>query len=159
MTNTAICASLMLSFGQYLSGTSWQAWVISCSFRRSMAGRNASEKLTSVNGAAIVVGSLAVAVAAPPPDTLTLFVTVDAALADTLTVMVMGGYWLPAGRTSARRHVNVDRVQSHPGPPIAVGARSVGKMSVTKTEPLVEADPAFWIEIEYPAVLCPCKKL
>ena len=41
--------------------------------------------------AVIVVGSLAVAVAEPPPETEISFVTVDGALEATSTVIVMGG--------------------------------------------------------------------
>src|ERR1039457_6810892 len=124
--------------------------------KRSMKGMNdESDAGISVKAGTMVVESLAVAVADPPPDALTWLVTGDAALDATLTVTVMGGYVPPAARASEREHVSVARVHPHPGPLIAVGVSPAGKVSVTETVPLVAAVPVFWMDRLYTPMGCP----
>ena len=55
--------------------------------------------------------------------------------------------------------VNVDSVQVHPVPVIAVAVKPVGNVSVTVTVPLVTALPLFVAVIVYVAPFCPCVKL
>src|ERR1700728_3301571 len=62
----------------------------------------------------IVVASVAFAVADPPPDALTAFVTEAGALLATFTVTVIAGYPAPAANTSLRVQLFVAQV--HPVP-------------------------------------------
>src|ERR1700689_4111431 len=53
----------------------------------------------------MVVASVAVAGADPPPATVTELVTEDGAVADAVTLTVMGGYVAPAAKESSVLHV------------------------------------------------------
>jgi hypothetical protein len=103
----------------------------------------------------IVVKSLAVlfpAVASPPPDTTAVLVTLEAALAATVTVRVIAGYAADAARAVERLQLNVGvSVQLHPVPAIAVAVNPVGSVSVIVTVPLVGPVPTFDTVIVYVA--------
>jgi hypothetical protein len=104
------------------------------------------------------VGSVALAVAKPPPETLTWLVTCDGAFRATFTVTVIGGKLIPAA--SALLVVQVgSTVQFHVAPPfIDTRVRPVGIVSVTVTVPLVGAVPVFDTVTPYVAPVCPCVK-
>src|SRR5262249_45105400 len=92
------------------------------------------------SGRLMLVGSVAVAkLVAPPPLTLAVLTTLAAALPFTLTVQVIGGWWLLGASTSDR--VQPPGVQLQPGPLTAVDARPAGRRSPTATVPMVSTCP------------------
>ena len=106
----------------------------------------------------IAVGSEALSLAvfvSPPPETVAVLVTDEAALLATLTVIVMGGYVAPAAKGSVRAQTNVLRVQVQPTPLIAVAVKPAGRASAAETEPEVAMPPAFPTDIRYIAPLWP----
>src|ERR1039457_3179497 len=72
--------------------------------------------------------------AAPPPDTVTWFVTCDGALTPTLTVTAIGGRALPPAHESFRAQVVPEQVQA--GPAMETSVRYGGRISVTVMDPL-----------------------
>ena len=76
-----------------------------------------------------------------PPETVTVFVTLAGAVADTLTVSVMAGKLLPAARTSLRVAVSVLRFTVQPVPLMAVAVNPAGKTSTRLTVPAVGPVP------------------
>ena len=89
----------------------------------------------SVNAGTMVVESVVLTVADPPPERLAVFTREAGALDATFIVTVMGGYATPPGSASLRVHVLV--LQAHPVPNIDISARPEGTGSVTVTVPFV----------------------
>ena len=93
----------------------------------------------AAGGCRIVVGSLAEAVPAPPPETPTWFVTSAGASAPTLTVTMIAEYEAPGFSASLRVQELPEQLQ--PVPAIETGVRPEGIVSVTVTVPLVARVP------------------
>jgi len=107
----------------------------------------------------MVVGSCAVSLevlVSPPPETVTVFVTEAVALAETLTVSVIGGKLVPADSTVVVLQVSVFRLHPQPDPVIAVAVNPAGNASTTVTVPLVALAPELAATIVYTAPVCPC---
>ena len=81
----------------------------------------------------IRVGSYAVALLDPPPDTVAELVTKPGALFATFTVNEICGYALPAASTSDRVQGPAGCVQFQPVPFMLVAVRLGGNKSVTVT--------------------------
>jgi hypothetical protein len=93
------------------------------------------------------VGSFAVALLDPPPDTVAELVTKPSALSATFTVNWIGGYALPTASTSDRVQGPAGGGQFQPVPLMPVAVRPCGNESVTVTGvPSVGAVP----ELETP---------
>jgi len=108
-------------------------------------------------GVTTVVGSVAVGVFdAPPPLTVTEFVTVAGAFAATLTVSVMGAPAAAAAMTAALVQVTVCPAALHvqPVPVAALNVKPVGSVSVTVIVPDVATFPALLTTTVYVPV-CP----
>jgi hypothetical protein len=90
---------------------------------------------TLVKGASIIVTSLALALAEPPPETLAWLVSGEDALAATLTVTKTGGKREPPFTTALE--VQVLPAQLQPVPDIATNVSPVGRVSEIVTTPLV----------------------
>src|SRR5579863_3147959 len=84
----------------------------------------------------ITVESVALAPAAPPPDTVTALTCGVVAFVMTFTVTVIAGYDAPPARGSARVQVVPAHVQ--PVPAMETRVKPAGIDSVTVTVPLVE---------------------
>ena len=94
--------------------------------------------------ASICVGSLAVSFevsVSPPPETVAVFVTVDAALFPTFTVMVMGSKLVPANSVSPRVQPRGWSVQFQKGPLMSVAVSPAGRASLTLMIAVVSAPP------------------
>src|ERR1017187_2574011 len=102
----------------------------------------------------MLVKSLALAAAEPPPITLTWLVTEPDGVPVTLTVTVRG-YELPVERASLRVQASVAKVQVQPVPPIPVAVRPPGSASVTVTVPLLGPESALITVMVYTAPVCP----
>src|SRR5205823_4668213 len=87
----------------------------------------------------MIAGSVAEAVAAPPPETVAVFIWGDVALAATFTVAVITGYTPPPPSASLR--VQVEPVQLQPVPAMDDRVSPDDRASVTVTVPLVAAAP------------------
>src|ERR1035437_6987593 len=110
----------------------------------------------------IVVGSFAVLFAAllsPPPETVTLLVTVDGALFVTLTVRVIAGWLAPGTSAESRVQVNVARVHDQPPELILVAVSPLGSVSVMVIVPMASVSPLFVTVIVYCAPCWLCWKL
>ena len=85
-----------------------------------------------------------------PPEMLRVFVRGDVAFAATLTVTVIWGKLIVAGRASERVHVSgtaVGALQDHPVPLMDAPVMPVGSVSVTVTCPNVAPGPALPTEM------------
>jgi len=103
-------------------------------------------------GVRTVVGSVAVGVfEAPPPLTVTEFVTVAGAFAATFAVSVIGSPPAPAAMTAALVHVTVGPAALHvqPVPEAALNVKPVGSVSVTVIVPDVATLPLLLTTIVY----------
>src|ERR1017187_5331072 len=89
----------------------------------------------------MVVGSLTFAVAAPPPHTAAVLVTLAGAFPPTFTVTLSAGQLLPAPHASLPVQVSVASVHVQPVPPMAAAVNPAGKASVTATVPPVAPVP------------------
>src|SRR5439155_778279 len=92
----------------------------------------------------MVVRSFAISLAvlvSPPPETVTVFVTLAGALPATLTVSTIPGQKAAAAKESLRVQLVVARVQVHPVPERAVAVKLGGSESDTFTVPLVGPVP------------------
>ena len=104
----------------------------------------------------MVVESTELAVAEPPPDTVTELTCGDVAVAPTLTVTVIGGYVEPGVRASLRVHDKPPREQVQPVPPIDTSVSPDGTVSVTIIVPFVGPPVAPLLTVSvYVAAVCP----
>src|ERR1043166_1507387 len=96
----------------------------------------------SSRAASICVTSLAVSLAvllSPPPETLAVLVTEDAALLATFTVRVIGSKLVPAASTSPRVHCSGESVQFQFRPLRSVAVSPAGRLTFTVTRAEVSA--------------------
>src|SRR6478609_7448380 len=99
----------------------------------------------SSRAASICVKSLAVSLAvllSPPPETLAVLVTEDAALLATFTVSVIGSKLVPATSTSPRVHCRGESVQFQFRPLMSVAVSPAGSVSSTVIRAVVSTVPA-----------------
>src|ERR1041385_2057311 len=92
----------------------------------------------SSRAASICVTSLAVLLS-PPPETLAVLVTEDAALLATFTVRVIGSKLVPAASTSPRVHCSGESVQFQFRPLRSVAVSPAGRLTFTVTRAEVSA--------------------
>ena len=107
----------------------------------------------------MVVGLEALAAGESPPDTVTVFVTLAGAVAETSTVTVMAAYALPTASASER--LQMLAVQVHPVPAMETRVNPDGIVSVTVTVPFVgPVLVAGLVTVTvYVALVCPLVKL
>ena len=98
-------------------------------------------RLTRMSAASMVVESVAMAGAEPPPVAEAALISGDVALDAIETVTVMAGNEEPLASASER--VQDGTTQAQPVPDMAVTVMPVGAVSVTVTRPLVAMPPLF----------------
>lgn len=130
---------------------------------RKLPACDSNTAISGEGGGRMVVGSCATlfpVFVSPPPETVAVLTTVDAAFKATSTVRVIGGYAAgEAPSESARVQVRFARTQLHPVPLIAVAVSPLGRTSTTVTVPLLARFPMLATVIVYVAPVSPWKKL